>query len=179
MRPVVDSAKAASVDVAVDLCRRERRVAEELLDDAKIGATFEEVGRERVPQPVRMAQEPTHGARLESPSADGQEHRFGCAADQTGSALPQVASQMVCGLLAERENAVLAALAVNVHDLALEVDVAEVEHHGLGAAQPGRVEELEERAVAQREGRPSLDSLEQLLDLGRLRDVGKPPRSTG
>ena len=71
-------------------------------------------------------------------------------------------------LLAERDDALLAALAAHVHDLAVEVDVAEVERDGLGAAEPGRVEELEERAVAERERRVALDDLEDLLDLGRL-----------
>ena len=40
------------------------------------------------------------------------------------------------GLLAERDDALLAALAAHVHELALEVDVAEVERDRLRAAQP-------------------------------------------
>ena len=75
-------------------------------------------------------------------------------------------------LLAERDDALLAALSAHVHDLAVEVDVAEVERDGLGASEPRGVEELEERAVAQGERRVALDDLEDLLDLGRLRRVG-------
>jgi hypothetical protein len=49
MRTVVDAPQVAGVDVAVDLCRRERAVAEELLDRAQVGSSFEQMGGEGVP----------------------------------------------------------------------------------------------------------------------------------
>ena len=55
VRAVVDPAQAARVDVAVDLRRRERRVAEQLLDRAQVGAALEEVRRVRVAEAVRVA----------------------------------------------------------------------------------------------------------------------------
>ncbi len=73
---------------------------------------------------------------------------------------------MVRGLLAQRHDAFLAALPVDVHGLPLEVDVGEIEPHRFGASQPGRVEELEERAVSKRERRVAGRELEQLLELG-------------
>ena len=72
--------------------------------------------------------------------------------------LAQVAGDGVRRLLAERHDALLAALAAHAHELLLEVDVAEVEPDRLGAAQPGRVDELDERAVAQRRAAPSPSS---------------------
>ena len=73
-----------------------------------------------------------------------------------GRAVAQVARDPVRRLLAERHDAVLRALAVaDVDELLLEVDVAEVEPDRLGAAQPGGVDELEQRAVAERRAAPS------------------------
>ena len=54
MRSVVDTAEAFSVHVAVDLRRRERRVSEELLDRAEVGASFEEMSGKRVSEAVWM-----------------------------------------------------------------------------------------------------------------------------
>ena len=48
MGTVVDLSQAPAVDVAVDLRRRERAVAKQLLDDAQVGAALEQVCGERV-----------------------------------------------------------------------------------------------------------------------------------
>ena len=63
----------------------------------------------------------------------------------------QVEPNPVRGLLAERDDSLLVALAPDANRLLLEVDVAEIEVDRLAAAQPGRVDELEQRAVAERE----------------------------
>ena len=47
------------------------------------------------------------------------------------------AREVHCGLLAERHDPLLAALAAHVDGLAVEVDVAEVERDGLGTTEPG------------------------------------------
>jgi hypothetical protein len=52
-----------------------------------------------------------------------------------------------------------------VDELLLEVDVREVEAHRLGAAQPGGVDELDERAVPQRDRPFSFERVEGALDL--------------
>ena len=64
-----------------------------------------------------------------------------------------------------------------MHELLLEVDVAEVEAHSLGAAQPGGVDELHERAVPQRNRSFALERLERALDLGGRGSVGQAPRA--
>ena len=56
------------------------------------------------------------------------------AAGKLRARLVQVARQPVRRLFAERNRTLLAALAVNVEELLLEVDVAEVEVHRLAAA---------------------------------------------
>ena len=75
MRAVVDLAQAARVDVAVHLRRRERAVAEQLLDRAQVGAALEQVRRERVPQPVRVRKQAAQRARVEPAAARREEER--------------------------------------------------------------------------------------------------------
>ena len=97
---------------------------------------------------------------------------------ELGPRLAQVAGEPERRLLAERDDALLAALAAaDVHELLLEVDVAEVEADGLGAAQPGGVDELDERAVPQRDRPVSLERLERALDLGGGGSVGQAARA--
>ena len=93
-----------------------------------------------------------------------------------GPRVAQVAAEPVRRLLAERDDALLAALAAaDVDELLLEVDVAEVEADGLGAAQPGGVDELDERAVPQRDRALSFERFEHALDLGGRRSVRQAP----
>ena len=81
VRAVVDAAQALAVDVAVDLRRRERGVAEQLLDRPQVGAALEQVRRECVAQPVRMRRDPPQRARVEPAAAHREEERvLGAAA---------------------------------------------------------------------------------------------------
>jgi hypothetical protein len=73
VRPVVDAAETPAVDVAVDLRRRQRAVAEQLLDHAQVGAALEQVGRERVAETVRVRRQTAQGARVEAAAARGEE----------------------------------------------------------------------------------------------------------
>jgi hypothetical protein len=132
---------------------------------------------ERVAQAVRVAEEPPHGAYVSPPSADGEEQRVIRACRERRATVSKVARELEGGLLAQWHDAFLAALAANVYELAVEVDVSEVERDGLLASQARRVEKLEERTVAQRQRGVSLGQFEQLLDLGRLRGIRKAPRS--
>ena len=151
---------------------------EELLDDAEVGAALEEMRRERVPQAVRVTEEAADGARVEAASPDREEDGVVRSDGEGGPAGLEVARDVQRGLLAQRDDALLAALSSHVDELAVEVDVSEVERDRLGTSQPGGVEELEERTVAERERRVAFDDLEDLLDLGRLRRVGEPTRAT-
>ena len=88
----------------------------------------------------------------------------------------EVAGEVVRGLLAERDDPLLAALAAHAHLLLLEVDVGQVEPDRLGAPQPRRVDELDERAVAQAEGPVAGERVDDRLDLLPLRCLGQALR---
>ena len=75
MRAVVDLPQEAGVHVAVHLRRRERAVAEQLLDRAQVGAALEQVRREGVPQAVRMRKQAAERARVETAAARREEER--------------------------------------------------------------------------------------------------------
>ena len=135
MRPVVDAAKVPAVDVAVDLRRRERAVPEQLLDHAQVGAALEQVRGERMAEAVRMGHEPSERARVQAAAAGGDEERVLGACDEFRPAVTEVEPDPVGGLLAERDDPLLLALAADVDRLGVEVDVREVEPDGLVAAQ--------------------------------------------
>ena len=135
------------------------------------------MGRERVAKPMRMAKQPSHRARVETPAAHGQEEGVVCAGRQRRSSRLQVARELERGLLAEGHDALFTSLSADVHQLPIEVDVDEIERDRLLAPQPRRVEELEEGAVPEGERRVAVDELEQLVDLGALRGIGEAPRT--
>src|SRR4051794_7756995 len=175
MGAIVDPPQALAVDVAVHLRGRERRVPEQLLDDAQIGSALQQVRRERVTEAMRVRNQAPQRRRIEPPAAHGHEQRALAAAHELGPPVPQVLRDPPRRLLAERDDAVLGALPLaHVHELLLEVDVGDVERHRLGASQPRRVDELHQRAVAQRERAVAArELLEQIVDVARLRRLGQ------
>ena len=84
---VVDAPQASRVDVAVDLRRRERRVAEQLLDRPQVCASLEQVRREGVTEAVGVPEESPEHARVEALPADGEEERVACPAHERGPAV--------------------------------------------------------------------------------------------
>src|SRR5215831_5558684 len=123
-----------------------------------------------------MWQQTPQCAGVEPSPARGQEQRDLCAARKLWACLVEVARQPVRRLLAKRYRSFLAALAVNVEKLLLEVDVAEVEIHRLAAAQAGRVDQLRDGAVPEPERAFRLEPREYGVDFGRLGRVGQAPR---
>jgi hypothetical protein len=109
-------------------------MSQQLLNHAQVGAALEEVRREGVAQPVWVTEEPPHRARVEPSPAHREEERVDRTLGQLGPSVAQVAGNVVGRLLSERHYALLAALSVHVHGLALEVHVCEVEPDGLGAS---------------------------------------------
>jgi len=102
-------------------------VPEQLLDDPQVCAALEEVGCEGMSEAMRMAKQPSHRARVETPAARGDEEGVVRAGRERRSSRLQVARELERGLLAEGDDALLASLAADVHHLAVEVDVAEAE----------------------------------------------------
>jgi hypothetical protein len=178
VRVVIDLSQSFRVDVAVHLGRRQRGVAEQLLDRAQIGAAFQQVGGERVSQPVWMRHQSPQGRRIESPAAGGEKQRVLGAPSELRPRVAEIARNEAGGFLAEWNDAVLAALAEpHVHELLLEVDVGEFESDSLSAAKPRGVDELDERLVAERERTVALERVDDLFDLLLLRGVGQPARA--
>ena len=176
-RAVVDAAQPAGVHVAVDLRRRERGVSEQLLDRAQVGTALEQVRREGVAEAVRMRQDSADRARVEPAAARREEERVLRTACELRPGLAEIAPEHVRGLLAERHDALLAALAAHAHELLVEVHVAEIEADGLGAAQPAGVRQLDERPVAQRQRPGPREPVEQLLHLVELRRLRQAARA--
>ncbi len=108
---------------------------EELLDHAQVGSALEEVRRERVPEAVRVGSDTAQRRGVEPAAARREKERVLGAAGERRASLAEVAGEPVRRLLAERHDAIAAALAVpNVDALLLEVDVPEVETHRFGAS---------------------------------------------
>ena len=177
MGGVVDAAEPARVDVAVDLRGRERRVPEQLLDRPQIGSALEQMGRERVPQPVRVGEKAAERARVEPPAARGEKECVVRPAGELRSRIAQVPRDDVGCLLAERDDPLLAALAAHAHVLLFEVDVAQVEPDRLGASEAGGVDELDQRVVAQRERPVAVERVDDRLDLLPLRRLRQALRA--
>ena len=146
---------------------------EHLLDGAQVGAALEQVRRERVPEQVGM-----HALRVEprllgEPPKDQERARAGEAAAagvqeqlravtrvEIRTAAREVAAQRLDRRPADRDDALLAALADDAHEPPVEVDAGLAEPDRLRDAETGAVEQLDERVVAQVAGlRPSAASI--------------------
>src|SRR5919108_5459205 len=108
MGAVVDAAESFGVDMAVDLGRGERRVAEELLDRPKVGAAFDEVRGEGVTKAVRVGHQPTEGGRVETSAGRREEEDVCRATCQLRPRLLEIDADAVRRLLAQRDDAFLA-----------------------------------------------------------------------
>src|SRR5438552_19130166 len=69
----VELAAAAIADMRVKLGRGEVGVAEHLLNAAQVGAAFEEVGRKRVPEQVRVDAARLEAGFLREPAQDEED----------------------------------------------------------------------------------------------------------
>ncbi len=153
---------------------------EQLLDRAQVGATLEQVCGEGMTQPVGVGDEPAKRRGVESPAARRDEEGVLRTVDELRPALVEIARNEMRRLFAERNHAVLPALAVpNVHQLLLEVDVAEIEGDCFCAAEPGRVDELDQRAIAAGERAVAGDAGHDRVDLAELRRIGQTARAAG
>src|SRR5439155_9416352 len=103
----------------------------------------------RVAEAMGVGEKAAERARVEPPAARREEERVLRAGGERRARVAEVPGEPDGGLLAERHDALLAALSTHPDVLLLEVDVRQVEADGFAAAQARRVDELGERAVAQ------------------------------
>src|SRR5471032_533831 len=103
MGMVIDLAEALGVDVAVHLGGRQRGVAQELLDRAEVGAAFEQMRRERMPEPMRVGDEPAQRRRVQPSSVGRQEQRVVRATRELWPRVAEIPRDEERGLFAERD----------------------------------------------------------------------------
>jgi hypothetical protein len=140
MRLEVQLATAAIGYVRVELGGGEIGMSQHLLDAPKIGPALEEVRRERVPEQVRMDPRGLEaGAAGEAP----EDEERACSGQRTAlrveeelrtvapvevrPAAGEVAAKRLCGLAADRDDALLLALADAADEAVVERDGASVE----------------------------------------------------
>ena len=114
MRTVVHAAEAAAVHVAVQLRRRQGAVAQQILNRAQVGAAFEQMRGEGVPQPMRMSEHAAQRRRVEPAPTGRKEQRGLRPAHELWPSLMKIAGERVRSLLAERDDALLSAFPSNV-----------------------------------------------------------------
>jgi hypothetical protein len=138
------------------------------------------VRRERMPEEMRV-----HAARLEARTlrelaqdeerAGPRERAAACVQEELGAVAAiemraterEVAANGLRSGPSERHEPLLPALAEDADDALLERDARLLEPGGLRDAQPGAVEELDERAVAKRARRRPHGGVDESLGLGR------------
>ena len=177
MRLVVHLAETPRVDVAVHLRRRQRAVPEQLLDRPQVGPALEQVGREGVPQAMRVGDQPAEGARVEPAPARGEKDRvLGAAAPAAGAHL---GGRARAGTRPPRR----AARRAPCHPCRGRGRAPARSRRPGGrastascAAQPGRVDDLNERAVADPQGpRRPIERAEHASTSSGLRRIRQPP----
>src|SRR4051794_9218959 len=192
MRSEVQLPTAPIGYVRVELGRGEVGVAEHLLHAAQVGPALERVGREggareggvealRIePGPLCERTQEQEGARArERPSSRVQEELRTVPRVEERPPVGEVAAERVRGLVRERDDPLLRALSDHADETPLEVDCSLLERKRLADPQPGAVEELDERAVAEgawRRTRRRLDQPQRLAGGERPRQRPAPPR---
>ena len=163
MKPGVNLAEPAELDACIDLGRGDRGVAEHFLDDAEIGAPGEKVGGEAVPERMRAdvgAQAARPGMAFDdlpegdSRQADGltsrRRRRWSRVCGRpAGRAISfEVGGQCRDRVRAERNLPLLVPLADAPGRSLLEIQVDGPEPDDLRGAAAGRVQGLQDGAVA-------------------------------
>ena len=160
MRRRVDLAQPVDRDERVDLRRRDRRVPEQLLDDAHVGPAVEQVGGERVPQhvgadpagsPARPAAccRTVHAVWREIRPPRVLTKTAGPRGASAGRPRTSQASRARARERADGHQPLLGPLAAEQDAAVGEVEVVDVEPDGLGDARARPVEQLEQRAAAE------------------------------
>lgn len=163
MGPLVHRPQPGDRDVGVQLRGRQAGMTEQLLDHPQVGATFQQVGRRAVPQPVRphigCAVHRGHGLvhrsaclpHVKAPAPGTQQQRVpGLRGDQRATAVDQPGVQRIGGWLPERDGALLVALAEHPNQPMAGVDVVDVQAAQLADPDTGGVQQLDDQPVPQR-----------------------------
>src|SRR5688572_22132961 len=162
MRQLVRGAQSLVGDMRIDLRCAERRVAEDLLNAAQVGATLQQVRSRCVPETVRadvcpaldgsepVVDDPSHGSRVNAAAACPEEERRPAGVGAQLRPRPvDPRPYRDRGRRAVGHRSFLAPLAEDADDPTLAVEVVEVEPGQLANSDAGRVEQFEDRKVTQ------------------------------
>src|SRR5829696_298340 len=190
MRPEVDVLQPLAGQVCVELGRRDVGVPEHLLDRAEVAAAGEQVRREGMTQRVRahaVREAGRHGVAADdlvealtsqlAAAEVNEQMRLGRALDERGAAALEVHAERPERRLADRDQALLRALAASAQNALLDVHVHQLQADRLGGAQSARVHQLEQRPIAERRRLGAARLRQQLLDLAAREDVRQLPRA--
>ena len=151
-----------------------------LLDRAEVGSTLQEVGREGVAEEMGV-----HASGLEARSIGelaeneedaGTRQRAAARVEEQLGPIPaievwpaerQVPPHRLGGRPSERNEPLLVSLSEHADDPLVEGDAALLEPDCLGDAQTSSVEELDERAIAERSRARACRGVDEALGLGR------------
>ena len=163
MRLEVHLAPAPVGDVRVALGRPEVGVPEHLLYRAEVGSALEQVRRERVAEEMRMDATGLEAGTFGELPQDEECARAGqraaaCVQEEVGTvaavevwaAEREIAADGLGGGAPERNEPLLAALSQDADDPLVDRDAALLEPRGFRDPEPGSVEQLHERAIAER-----------------------------
>jgi len=137
-------------------------VAEHLLHAAQVGAAFQQVRRKRVAEQVRVdssrfetgfrgafAEDQKRARTSERPSLRVQKQLRAMTPVEVRPPAGEVTAECLHRLAADRDDALLIALADAAHESVVERDAAFVERARLRDAQARAVQELDQRPVAE------------------------------
>ncbi|BDZ58645.1 hypothetical protein GCM10025872_23020 [Barrientosiimonas endolithica] len=138
---------------------------EQLLHHAQVGPALEQVRRGAVPQPVgsevgrvghvgeQLVHDLAHLPRVDPAAAPAEEDRgLALPRHELGTSAHQPGLDRLGGGHAERDGALLVALAGDAHRALVAIEVVDVEADELADPDAAGVEQLEHRAVAQVHG---------------------------
>ncbi len=163
MRGVIDLGEMLKIQMRVHLRRADVGMPQHFLHGAQVAAGLQHVAGEAVTQHVRMdiaadalfdrpvLDAVLHGAGAEAFAALVDEQRF-FFGRRHAAANREPVTDGFGGVAAQWHDARLAALAGDGNGTFGKVDGVEIEADQFGEAQAGRIEQLEDGAVAQRQG---------------------------
>ena len=154
-------------------------MAEHLLHRAEVGASLEQVRRERMPEEVwvhplwlepglvcELPQDEKGAGACQRAAAGVQEELRTVPPVEVRAAESEIATDSLGRRASERDDPLLPALPDHADDAVVQRDAVLLEARGLGDTQTGAVEQLDERTVAQRAWRGPGRRVDQPLRLG-------------
>src|SRR5471030_2566457 len=181
---LVDRDQLPVVEVRVLLRRRQRDVAEQLLNGAQIGTGIQKVRGEGVPQRVRRYSGAERGAAHiaveQTPNTAGRDPLATIVEKKRLPLVLVAASQFQSsgeprsngrlGFRSKRDDALLRSFAADLDQPASQLDIVEIDPYELADAKPGSIEKLHPGTIADTKRLSAVRLFKESLDVRRLDD---------